>query len=173
MIIALTGHKQCGKSYCAKILEEKGFKRINFKDELLKEIKEYFPDLLNYWAEKYEMTVDKLLEKKPCKEVRFLMQNYGTELRRSEDSKYWTDRWHNKAIEEDNVVCDDCRFLNEADNINMLNGQIIRVLRPGYDGDSHKSETEQDKIKVDFTINANDVEELEIKFNLILNQCLK
>lgn len=47
MIIALKGFKQVGKSTAASYLEEKyGFFRVNFKDALVAEIKQNFPDLL-------------------------------------------------------------------------------------------------------------------------------
>lgn len=47
MIIGICGYKQSGKSVASKYLQEKyGYTPHNFKDALIKEIKENFPDLL-------------------------------------------------------------------------------------------------------------------------------
>jgi len=160
MIIAFTGFKRSGKSKCSAHLAKHGLERINFKTELLNELKQSLPDLLKYWADKYKMTIDEMLENKPCEEVRFLMQNWGTEFRRSEDKNYWVNKWK-KNVAGKNVVVDDCRFLNEAKAVKDNGGVIIKIIRPGFLGDSHQSEKEINDIQADYTIfNDTDINKL-------------
>lgn len=157
MIIALTGKKRSGKSMCAKWLEDKGFKRINFKDALVAEVKQNFPDLLKVIGDDFD-------NKPPA--VRALLQNYGTEVRRRDNKNYWTLKWLDQvdkymdSSKKCDIVVDDCRFLNEAKVVNDFNGIIIRVIRPGFEGDNHSSETEQNNIEVDYTIEADNLDSL-------------
>ena len=150
MIIAFTGQKRSGKSEASKWFESRGYKRINFKDSLVGEIKQNFPDLLKVIGDDFN-------NKPPA--VRALLQNYGTEVRRRDNKNYWTLKWLDQvddymdSSKKCDIVVDDCRFLNEAKVVNDFNGIIIKVTRKGFTGDSHISETEQSKIKPDYTIN--------------------
>lgn len=157
MIIALTGLKRSGKSTAAKHLETKyGFIRINFKDALLAELKQYFPDFLKAEAEYHACTVDGLLERKPG-HIRQLLQNFGTELRRSEDPNYWVEKWWDSLDHNKNIVVDDCRFLNEAAMVKQAGGKIINIVRLGQESkDGHASETEMIKINHDYVIVADE-----------------
>lgn len=167
MIIGLIGFKQVGKSTAAKYLEEKyGFVRHNMKDALVAELRQNFPDLLrimaedNYYVEgspeSLEAAINKLFEEKPP-EMRALLQNYGTEVRRKDDDYYWTNQWRLKGAEYHregkSVVVDDVRFLNEAEAVKVQQGILIRLTRPDITtGGSHASETEQLEIVADYTI---------------------
>lgn len=152
-LIAFTGKKRSGKSTCADWLVNKGFKKLNFKDALIAEIKTNFPDLLKVIGDDFENKTDAM---------RALMQNYGTEVRRKDNEYYWIEQWIESylPIENDNVVVDDCRFLNEASVIKNFDGIIIRVIRHGFNGDEHQSETEQDSISPDYEIVAETLDEL-------------
>lgn len=164
-IIGICGYKGSGKSEVAKyIAENYRFKRLNFKDSLVTEIKERFPDLLNVIVDTMDKTeyngtdqwtVDKLFISKP-RLVRALMQNYGTELRRKDDINYWAEKWTEKANEMGcNLVADDVRFFNELSAIVEKNGILIRVVREDITtGGEHASEKEQEKFIEDFTIVA-------------------
>lgn len=155
MIIGLTGYAGSGKSTVAKYLAENyGFGRVNFKDGLVQEIKDNFPDLLKHFASGYMMTIDQLFEQKPP-EMRALMQNYGTEVRRKDNEHHWVKKYCETIgyNPDKNFVTDDVRFQNEYDAIKLLNGVVIRVTRPDITtGGSHSSETEQDSFEADFTI---------------------
>ncbi len=154
MLIGLTGYKGSGKSTVANYLEkEYGFKRLNFKDALVSELKERFPDLLRELSQAYHMDIDKLFENKPAA-MRALMQNYGTEVRRKDDPNYWAIQYYDKLVaSKDNIVTDDVRFLNEFQEVKLFGGVLIRVTRPDItSGGSHTSETEQESFVVDFTI---------------------
>lgn len=165
MLIAFLGKKRSGKTTCADYLVNKGFKKVNFKDALIDELKENFPDLLREIGDDFN-------DKTPVR--RALLQNYGTEVRRRDDEDYWVKKWEQRAYGAElttnvDIVVDDCRFLNEAEIIKKYNGIIIKVEREGYNGDNHQSETEQDQIKPDFTIQNNStVYELYEQINKIL-----
>lgn len=167
-IIAFTGKKKSGKSKAAEYLISLGFTPINFKDALVEELKENFPDLLKKLSEIYQMTIDELFKEKPPA-MRSLMQNYGTDVRRKECNDYWVNKWLNKTLKINNIVVDDCRFLNEAQAVRTYNGKIYRINRNGYSGDKHQSETEMDKIKIDGEIDNNGkLKDLYKKLNLII-----
>lgn len=164
MIIGLCGFKRSGKTTVANYLkEEHGFKSLNFKDSLIEELKQNFPDLLDTIGLIQDRTIDELLVEKPPL-MRALMQNYGTEVRRGDDPDYWVKRWKEKCLEaEGNIVVDDVRFENEANALAEQGGILIRVVRNRQDvSDTHPSETEHLLFKEDFTIAADDGEHLKI-----------
>jgi hypothetical protein len=163
-LIGLVGFKQSGKSTAAKYLEEKyGYVRHNFKDALIKEIKQNFPDFLIeiacifYELPKEQITkadIDNLFNVKPPL-MRALMINYGTEVRRREDADYWVKQWRTSYMDKipSSIVCDDVRFKNEAWTIWAGGGKIVRIIRTDIPtGGNHPSETEQLEIEADYTI---------------------
>ena len=156
MIIGLIGFAQVGKSTAAKHLEGRGFVRINMKDALVAELRKNFPLLLSALSEIYHLTEDELFEQKPLA-MRSLMRNYGTEVRRGDNTNYWTTQWRLKCSEAyragESVVVDDVRFLNEAEAVRQQGGILIRLTRPDIaTGGDHASETEQLEIVADHTI---------------------
>jgi dephospho-CoA kinase len=180
MLIALTGKKQSGKTEAASYLVGRGFARINFKDSLIEELIEKFPDLLE---EIHKITFSpgmnyepRELFKQKTPLVRRLLQNYGTNVRRRDNEFYWVNRWVNKylfSLNED-VVVDDCRFLNEAETIRNQKGIIIRIERDSISKDSHISETEMDLIQPDFVItNDGSLLDLYIKIEEVLKKLKK
>jgi hypothetical protein len=168
IIIAFIGFKQVGKSTAAKYLKENyGYKSHNFKDSLVTEMKENFPDLLkeiqyDLWYTACTKTddwdqaipsIDYLFNLKPPL-MRALMQNYGTDVRRKGNKNYWVKQWRD-SLPDKKVVVDDVRFLNEAECVQANGGVLIRLVRPDIEtGGEHKSETEQLHIKEDYTISA-------------------
>ena len=160
MIISFKGYKESGKTAAAMYLEEKhGFKRMNFKDALVLELKQNFPDLLDALSEQYGLTIDELFVEKPTL-VRKLMQNYGTDVRRGDKESYWIEQWILLARnhQEKNIVVDDVRFINEAKMVRNAadafgtNAIVIDITRDGKEGDTHISENEQKYIPFDVTI---------------------
>jgi len=170
-IIAFTGKKGSGKSTAVEYMMSKlPGARINFKDALIQELKDKFPRLLEYLSGAHGISVDNLFTEKPAP-VRFLMQEYGTNVRRWENSWYWTDKWGDAVddCEHDRVYTDDVRFLNEATIVSMKGGIIIRIEREGHEAnDTHISETEMDRIIPSHTIRAGSKEELYQKLDALL-----
>lgn len=173
MLIALTGPKQSGKTVIADYIAEKyGYSRLNFKDALIEEVKERLTRTLWLIADENNLTIDELFTKKPYLPIiRLLLQEYGTDVRRKDDEGYWVYKWLRKFSASNlNVVVDDCRFLNEADMISRLGGEIIRVVRPSLaPEDSHQSETEQQNILTDnIIINDGSTEDLKKKVDKLM-----
>lgn len=170
-IIAFTGKKQVGKSTAAGYMNYRHkFERINFKDALVKEIKERFPNLLEEILRvermracspvQYTESIDGLFFCKPPL-MRTLMQCYGTDVRRKDDPTYWIRQWE-KAVNEcdkEFIVVDDVRFINEANMVRSFGGRVYRIERDtillGQKLDTHQSELEMDNIKVDGVIENN------------------
>lgn len=167
MIIGICGHKGSGKSVVASYLAENhGFTRVNFKQALIDEMKEKFPDTLQAICDHFKdlcpdfdteepWTIDSLFVEKPSI-MRELMQNHGTDVRRKDDPEYWVNQWLEKVKEtKGNIVTDDVRFFNELSALGDMDGVLIRVVREDITtGGTHVSETEQEKFIEDFTIEA-------------------
>ena len=175
MLITFVAPKQSGKTTACNILKEywgaDNVAQVNFKDGLIAEIKEKFPDLVREIANKYNVfnmaqelaskahkphgmivpetiTVDDLFTIKPPL-IRALLQNYGTEVRRGDNDDYWVEKWLSTVgmIADKHVLCDDVRFLNEADAVDHFDGILIRITRTDLQStDTHQSETEQASI---------------------------
>lgn len=101
-------------------------------------------------------TVDTLLRYKPISAVRFLMQEYGTDVRRRDNPSHWVDAWRmgvrSLGMSDPLVVAPDVRFHNEAVAVREVGGTIWRVTRPGVEVSAHESEQAQTTIRVDGTI---------------------
>ena len=156
MIIGLAGYAGVGKSTVAEYLaKEHGFKRVNFKDALVAEMKERLPRTLEIMDNILNDLdgIDVLFQRKP-ELMRALMQEYGTEVRRADNPNYWVDQWKAKVEEVGgNIVTDDVRFFNELSAVGDTDGVLIRVTRSDITtGGTHASETEQEKFIEDFTI---------------------
>lgn len=153
MIIGFVGFKQVGKSTASlHLVENYNFHRLNFKDGLVREMKQRFPDLLEEIAKMHLCTIDGLFEEKPPL-MRALMQNFGTDVMRDIDPLYWVKQWIKALPENKNIVVDDVRFLNEAECVQSRGGIIIRLERDDIiNGGSHESETQNLKIKHDHVI---------------------
>ena len=177
MLIGFTGKIGSGKSTAAKYLAEKyGYTRLNFKDALIKEVEERFPELLREMAELYNLggqrflTTSQYLKLVPRPLLlRRLLQNYGTDVRRKDDSNYWADKWELLYMEIKNklVVVDDVRFLNEADKIRGYHGTIIRINGVTQTNNAtHSSEDEMSKIQVNGIItNHQSIDDLHFQLD--------
>ena len=69
---------------------------------------------------------------------RQILQWWGTEYRRSENSHYWARQMQQRVLDymhegEHRFVITDCRFENEAATVRMLGGWIWQITRPGID----------------------------------------
>lgn len=172
MIIGFIGLKGSGKTTACNIIKRNiGAFQHNFKDALVAEIKRNFPDLLNELSNIYRMGIDDLFKFKPPA-MRYLMQNYGTEVRRKDDSNYWIKQWLKKLPNNGIILVDDVRFINEAQTIKARGGKLIRLVREDMiNTDNHQSEVEQDLIVTNYVIKTKEGEEdlLEKKLVAFLN----
>lgn len=160
MIIGLVGKKGAGKTLVAELMKDKmsRLKSVNFKDALIQEMRFTMPDVLNELSEWYDMPIDDLFSKKPPL-MRKLMQNYGTELRRNDDDRWWVEKYINECVDVlfsyADIVTDDVRFRNEYDTIVEMGGYLIRVVNEDLESsDTHSSEIDSDSFKCDYKISA-------------------
>lgn len=172
MIVGFVGLMGVGKTTACNILKKhwgEDVVHINFKDGLVAEMRERVPDVLEELAFIYDRSVDELFATKPPA-MRALMQNYGTEVRRRDQQNYWVEKWQESVRKADrNVVCDDVRFVNEADAVERFaEGFLIRLVRTDivHTG-NHQSETEQSTIEVDHTITLGEGEQDKLEEELL------
>ena len=156
-VLAFTGKMGSGKSTAVEYL----------KTSLLREV------VLVKFAEPLYRIQDYVYETcyfpKPGTKDRKLLQLLGTEWGRDKDPNLWVKIFKQKTrfLLEQNptslIVCDDCRFNNEADAIKELGGVIIELIRPEEDrakaikleNTTHASEAGLDSKYIDFFINNN------------------
>lgn len=175
LIIGFVGYKESGKTTACKMLAKHLSNVVfhNFKDGLVAEMKENLPDVLNSLSTQYNMSIDDLFVVKPPI-MRALMQNYGTEVRRGDDTEYWVNKWVAGLNELDDIVLvDDVRFFNEAEAIKDRGGILIHLYRGDLvnNKDKHISEVEQEMIKCDYQIVTclDEVAKLESKLLGVVN----
>jgi hypothetical protein len=177
-IIGFTAKMQSGKTTAVKYLKERipNVVTVNFKDALVWELRERFPEVLAEMVRVYERldyngmdpwSVDRLFKDKPAL-VRALMRNYGTEVRRKDDPEHWVRRWKftiSGYVPTDRVILvDDIRFVNEGNAVCEMGGSLYRIVLTGVirSEDKHESESQMDQIEVDGTFENEygDVEKL-------------
>lgn len=102
-----------------------------------------------------------------------LLQWWGTEYRRAQNSNYWVDQWKAGLNPKANIIMStDMRFFNEAAAVKSVGGFTIQVNRKNADGTpfvdpsrdaNHVSETQLDGYNFDFqmTVKTGDLVLLE------------
>lgn len=152
-LIALIGQKKSGKSEVAKVLAWNGFTNVKFAQPL-KNMLLTLPGISSAHIEGH-------LKEEPCeifngKTVRYAMQTLGTEWGRDcIDQNIWLNLWKRQIKRLKRVSCDDCRFLNEAQAVKDMGGEIWEIRRKNLDQDEHSSETEMAKISPDVIVHNN------------------
>lgn len=157
MIVGLGFNKEVGKDTAATALgRELGFKRIGFADKL-KELALEADPLVTTSARTVNVQVghgrmkhvvqglggwDEA--KRTYPEVRKFLQDLGLAARKVFGDDFWINQVVLQAIARDranlHTVISDVRFLNEAEALKAAGGLLIKITRPGRNGDSHISE---------------------------------
>ena len=170
-LIGLCGRMGSGKDTTAELLAPYGYKRLAFADPLKQEVAdciqdERFPEDIP--LDLFEVMLTSRPRdawKKPTPDgMRKLLQWYGTDFRRNQDSEYWIKKAES-SIRDGKYVFSDVRFPNEASLIRKHGGQIWRIVRDVEDNGipGHVSEL-IDGIEYDRKIlNTGPLESLEMK----------
>jgi adenylate kinase family enzyme len=112
--IAFSGKISSGKTTAAKVLVDNyGFVRHSFADELKKHVA---------WRKRVDLQY--LLDHK--EEFRDTLQEVGHKMR-DKDENFWVSRLVKNLPEDVNVVCDDLRYLNEAERLKQLGFYLVRI----------------------------------------------
>ena len=166
-IIAFTGKYQSGKTTIANFI-------INYYTNVIK--LSFAEPVKKIATEQFGWNGEKDTK------GRKLLQLIGTDVGREYNPNIWVEKMEinlkNEIYLEECknqdydtiVVIDDARFDNEAELIKKWNSIIIEIIRPGYNGDNHKSEQGINKKYIDYTIdNAGSLDELKNKIITIIN----
>ncbi|MDD3759156.1 MAG: hypothetical protein PHN76_13500 [Advenella sp.] len=184
IVIGLAGRARAGKNTVAEILQsiDSGFCQCAFADALRVEVIDAFrvsSDLFN--NDDLKERKDLALAIVRCDDVEFIdrmtalghnliaprtpreiMQLWGTEYRRNQDSYYWIDRLSAFIHEQiksgaRKFVVTDVRFEDEAQFIKQMNGSVWLIQRNQSDSKpaGHKSEHIQDISCIDKIITNN------------------
>lgn len=127
-IIAFKGKGRSGKSTASAYLLGQGYAKISFAEPLRKMLRAI-------GLNDAELVGD--LKEKPCAALsgqtpRVALQLLGTEWGRALDAHFWTNIWRKRAKDVlahgYGVVCDDCRFPNEAEVVRAMGGFVIEIV---------------------------------------------
>lgn len=147
MRIAFTGHKLVGKTTCAEAL------RIEFGGLVVDMMKPLRLGVISAVA-KMGLTVPlKHFYEEKTEESRKLLQaigNYARSLDREILVKYAC-TVIDLAQPDVSFFIENMRMKYEEEAFRSRGFTIVRVVRPGFDGDSDVTETEMDSIEADFT----------------------
>ena len=148
-IIGLSGKMGAGKDAVAALLSMLGYQRFGFADALREEVVEAIearistPSCLTQDAADALAfaPVSEVYDKPTTPGMRALLQQWGTEYRRSQRESYWVDIMRAKLAGVPLVVISDVRFADEAALVREIGGRVWRIERPGAGGNTgHVSE---------------------------------
>ena len=179
VIIGLIGHKGSGKTTVAEHLMKDGFKQVKFASPL-KSMCRTFLSELGYNEDFIDRMIEGDLKEKPLEGLkvtpRKLMQTLGTQWGRDCIQKdLWVEIVKMKLQDSINdIVVDDCRFVNEAIALRDSGATLIRIHKTGNYGDGHESEEQMKFISEDFTVyNTGTIEELLVQIDKIMESIYK
>jgi len=152
-IIGIVGYMQTGKSTVARTLFEHGFTRVKFSQPL-KDMLLALPGItVEHTEGALKAAPQAMLSGRT---PRYALQTLGTDwARHMMGEDFWVDCWRNAILGEELVVAEDVRFLNEAKAIREVGGELWRIKREGFNGDTHYSEREIELIDCDTIITNN------------------
>ena len=163
-LIGLIGKKRSGKdSFAAVLVGEHAYERVAFADPLRDaalRLDPYVDAVVLDNGELQEYRLSEVIEtlgweraKDEVPEVRRILQAFGTDAIRTIDDGFWVRAGVDAILAASGaVVVTDVRFPNEADAIRQRGGLLVRIDRPGFDGDGHATETALDDYVPDIVV---------------------
>jgi len=148
-LIGIGGKMGAGKDEVSKILVGYDFEQYSFGSDLRDEICKHMlggicaPDCLSDEAVEAYRARDffEVFGKPTTKRMRALLQQWGTEFRRSQDQNYWTEKMRREIHRAPSACISDVRFPNEADLVRELGGRVWLIKRPECHESTHISES--------------------------------
>lgn len=149
------------------MLQMLGFERVAFADDVREEVRWALtgpnrPMLPTHshddcWSELLRDR-DSLYRKPTSPDARIILQWWGTEHRRSQDTGYWVKKLFGRLSKGQEYVITDVRFKNESDAIHAAGGEVWKIEREDLpDTPKHVSEelvgVEPDRIIHNTTLN--------------------
>jgi hypothetical protein len=163
-VIGLSGYAQSGKDSVASILSEHGYRRRSFADPIRSALYTLDPMIDNFLSLREIVDKSGWDAAKSYPEARRLLQQLGTEVGRD---MLGQSTWIDIALRNlpERTCFTDVRFVDEADAIRALGGEVWRVNRSGVDPvNDHISETALDGYDFDRIIpNDSTLEDLRLK----------
>lgn len=161
-IIGLAGYAQSGKDTVASILiEEYGYRRMAFADKIRAILYDLNPDVEGLDL-KFFVDNDGWDETKSIPQVRKLLQDLGVAVRSHIHPDVWVSAVLDHIHPAEKVVITDVRFINEADYITRMGGQLWRVIRPGVGAvNDHISEHDLNDLDLTTILNNGTLEDLK------------
>lgn len=164
MIIGLIGKMGVGKSTAANFLLD------HIPESKLVKFAQPLYDLQDLIYNRLNLTLEGAKDRK-------LLQLLGTDWGRNTISDtIWLDQWVSEVNKQNvPIICDDCRFENEASVVKEMGGIIIKI-EGEQRGDEmvskgHASEKDVDTIKADYIItNTGSISELYDALRHIVSQ---
>jgi len=186
LIIGVHGFKQSGKDTLGKyLIDHHGFSRLAFADKVKESLKVIFnvrhEQLYGEDKDKNTLTQARWEDFEGIKKenkadeeflsARELMQTFATEVCRSKIPNIWVNYLDLEG--SDRIVVTDVRFENEAQFIKDNGGIIIKVDRPGAEGENHASEIALPREMCNYIIENNGtVEDLHQKAEAVMQDIL-
>ena len=169
-VIGLIGRAGSGKDTVYEALkaalDDKTVVRVAFGDEVKREV-----------ADRHELSVETIDANKD--KFRVLLQEWGMEYRRANDSAYWIKKIKPQMdmflALADVIVITDVRFINEATYVKeVCNGSLVKVLgsKTKMLKSNHQSETEMMDITPDYLLpnDKNNLDQLCEGITFLVNE---
>jgi hypothetical protein len=135
---------QSGKTFVATVLVHSGYQPVSFAEPLKRMMVEF---LMSFGYDKDQAVRLSWFDKAVVIQelnasCRYLLQTLGTQWGRElVGDDVWIRAWKARASKFDCVIADDVRFINEAEAIKEMGGEMWKVVRPSAGHDwSHVSE---------------------------------
>jgi hypothetical protein len=137
--IGLAGKSGSGKDLIADYIGDRySYKKIAVADAIRKEVADFLDKALGTWFTAIPgftavvMAFHNMVWEKPTHPaMRILLQWWGTEYRRSQDSNYWTKKLAERLNNNEWIVVSDVRTPDEMKEIRAAGGEVWFVIRPG------------------------------------------
>jgi hypothetical protein len=158
-LIGLAGRMGSGKDTVAAMLGCIGYQRFGFADALRNEVEDAKRNGLRLPAGVFSAEaedayvysdISEIFAKPTTPRMRALLQQWGTEFRRSQREDYWVDIMRHKLAGVGTACISDVRMPNEAALVRELGGKVWWIKR--YESTESSHVTESVAFKVDHVI---------------------